>query len=241
MTNLSVNEMNEDTFVPKRPLYIAIEGPIGVGKTTLTNLLSEHLHARTVYEEFEENPFLRRFYEDRKSVAFQTQLFFLLCRFKQQQRLKQQDLFEQNIVSDYLFNKDRIFACINLDGDELMLYDRIFDIMSPRLTKPDLVVYLTAPLEVLFARIHKRGREYEQSIEPDYLSTLSLAYQQFFAHFDSVPVLKIDTSNIDIVSNLEDRAHVMEQVLLAVKENQNAGAAKEGSQSSQAVPLLSLT
>ncbi len=228
--------MSEDSLVSKRPMYIAMEGPIGVGKTTLTNLLAEHLHARTVYEQFEENPFLRRFYEDRKSVAFQTQLFFLLCRFKQQQSIRQQDLFEQNIVSDYLFNKDRIFACINLDGDELMLYDRIFDIMSPRLTRPDLVVYLTAPLEVLLSRIKKRGREYEQSIEPDYLSTLSTAYQQFFAHFDSVPVLKIDTTHIDIVSNLEDRASVMEQVLSAVRGNQSIGAAKEGAQVSANTP-----
>lgn len=204
--------------ISKRPVYIAIEGPIGVGKTTLTNLLAEALHARAVYEQFEENPFLRRFYEDRRSVAFQTQLFFLLCRFKQQQSLRQQDLFEQNIVSDYLFDKDRIFACLNLDGDELMLYDRIFDILSPRLAKPDLVIYLQAPLKVLQDRIIKRGREYEQSIDPNYLASLSEAYQGFFPHYNSSKVLTIDTTHIDIVGNLEDRAWVLEQVMSAISQ-----------------------
>jgi deoxyguanosine kinase len=204
------------SLVTTRPLYIAVEGPIGVGKTTLTNLLVEHFEARGVYEEFEENPFLAKFYENRRSVAFQTQIFFLLCRFKQQQSMRQQDLFHTTLVSDYLFAKDRIFACINLDDDELALYEKIFDLINPRVKKPDLVVYLTAPLEVLFQRISNRGREYERSIEPEYLTTLAATYHDFFLHYDEAPVLKVDTAGIDVVFNLEDRLELLDRVVASI-------------------------
>src|SRR5437764_1949135 len=139
--------------------YIVVEGPIGVGKTTLTRALSKRFGARSVFEIVEENPFLANFYQDRNKFAFQTQLFFLLSRFKQQQSIFQQDLFSQVTVSDYLFAKDRIFATLTLTPAELALYDRVFDELAVRVMKPDLVIYLRADLPVLLGRIKKRGRE----------------------------------------------------------------------------------
>src|SRR5438477_12589515 len=156
---------------PQNPhRYIAVEGPIGVGKTTLTRALAKRFSGRTIFEVVEENPFLASFYQDRNKFAFQTQLFFLLSRFKQQQELHQQDLFNQLTVSDYLFAKDRIFASITLDPNELSLYERIYQMLGPRVMKPDLVIYLQARLEVLLARIKKRGREFERKFDADYLA-----------------------------------------------------------------------
>ncbi|HEX8825267.1 MAG TPA: deoxynucleoside kinase, partial [Archangium sp.] len=142
--------------------YIVVEGPIGVGKTSLSNILAERFGARRIFERFEENPFLANFYEDRQKYAFQTQLFFLLSRFRQQEELVQQDLFNSVTVSDYLFAKDRIFACLTLDSHELALYDRVFEALSPRVNRPDLVIFLKARLDVLLYRIKKRGREFER-------------------------------------------------------------------------------
>jgi deoxyguanosine kinase len=152
--------------------YIVVEGPIGVGKTSLSNLLSERFRARRILEVVEENPFLSSFYTDRDKYAFQTQIFFLLSRFRQQQELFQQDLFNSVTVSDYLFAKDRIFACLTLDPNELSLYDRVFEALGPRVAKPDLVIYLQARLEVLLQRIKKRGREFERKFDPVYLEEL---------------------------------------------------------------------
>jgi deoxyguanosine kinase len=185
--------------------YIVVEGPIGVGKTSLSNLLAERFDARRVLEVFEENPFLSSFYSDRAKYAFQTQIFFLLSRFKQQQELFQQDLFSAVTVSDYLFAKDRIFACLTLDPNELALYDRVFEELGPRVVKPDLVIYLQARLEVLLHRIKKRGREYERKLDAGYLEELVHAYNDFFSHYKDTPLLVVNTSDIDFVSSEADR------------------------------------
>src|SRR5260221_1232572 len=189
--------------------YIVVEGPIGVGKTTLTRALSKRFGARSVFEIVEENPFLANFYQDRNKFAFQTQLFFLLSRFKQQQELFQQDLFSQVTVSDYLFAKDRIFASITLDPNELALYERIYETLGPPVMKPDLVIYLQARLEVLLARIKKRGREFERRFDPDYLAELSRTYNDFFHRYDETPLLIINTSDIDFVDSEEDLGELM--------------------------------
>ncbi len=192
--------------------YIVVEGPIGVGKSSLTNILSERFKARRVMEVVEENPFLSSFYGDRAKFAFQTQMFFLLSRFKQQQDLFQQDLFSSVTVSDYLFAKDRIFALLTLDKNELALYERVFEALSPRVTKPDLVVYLQARIDVLLARIKKRGREFERKFDPVYLEDLCKAYNDFFFHYTETPLLVVNTSDIDFVNNAEDLENLMNVV-----------------------------
>jgi deoxyadenosine/deoxycytidine kinase len=194
--------------------YIVVEGPIGVGKSSLTNIVAERFSARRVMEVVEENPFLASFYADRAKYAFQTQMFFLLSRFKQQQELFQQDLFASVTVSDYLFAKDRIFANLTLQTDELALYERVFDALQPRVTKPDLVIYLQARLDVLLARIKKRGREFERKFDPQYLEGLCKAYNDFFFHYVDTPLLVVNTSDIDFVNNpadLEDLLSVIRQ------------------------------
>ena len=187
-----------------RHRYIVVEGPIGVGKTSLTRALSKRFNARSVFELVEENPFLASFYQDRSKHAFQTQLFFLLSRFKQQQELFQQELFSQVTVSDYLFAKDRIFASITLDPNELALYERVYEHLGPRVMKPDLVIYLQARLDVLLARIRKRGREFERKFDPEYLAELARTYNDFFHRYDETPLLVINTSDIDFVESERD-------------------------------------
>jgi deoxyadenosine/deoxycytidine kinase len=178
--------------------YIAIEGPIGVGKTTLAKALAERLGGRLVLEAVEENPFLPGFYQDRKKHALQAQLFFLLSRFQQQQELFQQDLFNQVTVSDYVFAKDRIFASLTLDPNDLALYERIWQVLGARVVKPDLVVYLQARPDVLSARIRKRGRDFERQIAPEYLDAVSRAYGDFFFHYEETPLLVVNTSELDL-------------------------------------------
>jgi deoxyguanosine kinase len=195
--------------------YIAVEGPIGVGKTTLTKALARHFGGRTVYEVVEENPFLASFYQDRNKFAFQTQLFFLLSRFKQQQEIFQQDLFSQMTVSDYLFAKDRIFASITLDTHELSLYERVYEQIAPRVLKPDLVIYLQSRLEVLLARIKKRGRDFERKFDADYLAELSRAYNDFFHRYDDTPLLIINTSDIDFVESQADFGELLRAIASA--------------------------
>ncbi len=197
----------------ERARYIAVEGPIGVGKTSLVNALAKQHKARTIFEIVEENPFLSNFYGDRAKFAFQTQIFFLLSRFKQQQELFQQDLFNQVTVSDYLFAKDRIFASITLDPNELSLYHRVYDLMGPRVVKPDLVIYLQARMDVLLARIKKRGREFERKFDADYLQSVCTAYNDFFFHYTETPLLVVNTSDIDYVGNPTD----LENLLATVK------------------------
>lgn len=192
--------------------FIAIEGVIGAGKTTLATLIAERNGARPVLEQFEENPFLPKFYQDRKRYAFQTQLSFLASRFKQQEKMTNRDLFDQFVISDYIFEKDRIFARLNLDDDEMALYDTIYSIMTGISAKPDLVVYLQSTVERLMENIRNRGRDYEKHITPDYLKELSDAYNQFFYHYNKAPLIIINASNIDFVNNPEHLAYIEEQI-----------------------------
>lgn len=187
-----------------RPRYIAVEGPVGVGKTALATALAQHLSARLIEERPDENPFLRPFFQDRKKHAFQAQLFFLLSRFQQQQALFQQDLFSRSTVAEYLFARDRIFAALTLGQDELALYDRVYELLGPRVVRPDLVVYLQARTEVLLARIRRRGRDYERSIDAPWLDALAKAYNDFFFHWDETPLLVVNASDIDLEGSPED-------------------------------------
>lgn len=193
--------------------FIAIEGVIGVGKTTLTHLLAERLGGSVVLEAVDENPFLESFYSDRARYAFQTQLFFLLSRFRQQMGLVQRDLFSGAVVSDYLFQKDRIFASINLADDEMELYDQILPLLEKELPMPERVVYLRGDLSVVLDRIERRGRSFEKDIDPAYLETLREAYDYFFFHFDAAPVLVVNTDHLNVVENPEHADQLVERIL----------------------------
>lgn len=195
------------------PRYIGIEGVIGVGKTSLTKILAERFSGRAVHEPVVENPFLANFYEDQKAYAFQTQLYFLLTRYKQQEDLKQPGLFNPTTVCDYLFAKDKIFANLTLDRDELALYQQIYDTLDARLPSPDLVIYLQADIEILLDRIRKRGLEFEQGIDPDYLRNLSSLYNDFFFNYRESPLLVVQTSGIDFVNNDADREWLIREIL----------------------------
>ncbi|WP_018128528.1 deoxynucleoside kinase [Balneola vulgaris] len=192
--------------------FIAIEGVIGAGKTSLANLLAEKKNARVVLEEFEENPFLPKFYEDRERYAFQTQLAFLASRFKQQQNMMSQDLFSQLTISDYIFDKDRIFARLNLDDDEMALYDNIYGIMSGIAPQPDLVIFVQSSVERLMENITKRGRDYEKHITPEYLKELNDAYNHFFYHYTRSPLITINATEIDFVNNPDHLKYIEQQI-----------------------------
>ena len=192
--------------------YMAIEGPIGVGKTSLAKLLSEEFNARCILETPEENPFLSHFYRDRKKYAFQVQVFFLLTRFQQQQEIAQLDLFNQVTISDYLFDKDRIFALLNLDENELALYDKIFHLLEGRTSAPDLVLFLQARPEVLLQRIKSRNIPYEREIDLDYLKRLTEAYNHYFFHYTRSPLLVVNTSEIDFVKRREDLDQLLREI-----------------------------
>lgn len=196
--------------------YIVVEGVIGVGKTSLCQLLAQQLNSRLLLEVVEENPFLARFYEDPDRYAFQVQTFFLLSRFKQLQELDQQPLFERHTVADYLFDKDFIFASVNLAGPEWELYRGLYEQLKPRLTMPDLVVYLRAEPDLLLERISRRGREFERSIEPDYLRRLAVAYDEYFSRFQG-NLKVIEASEVDFVQNPDDRRSVIDQILEVAK------------------------
>jgi len=205
---------------PRGPTYVAIEGCIGVGKTTLTHLLADHLGGRTVLEVVEENPFLPEFYADPVAHAFKTQMFFLLSRFKQQEALAQRELFDGVAVADYLFAKDQIFAELTLADHELGLYDQVFRALQTKVKVPDLVIYLQAPLPVILRRIEKRGRAFEKDIDPAYLERLTNAYQRFFARYDASPLLIVDTEDLNFPERRED----LDAVLAAAAEVASGGA-----------------
>ncbi len=194
------------------PRYIAIEGPIGVGKSSLAELLAQRLQAQAVLEVTEENPFLKGFYQDMRRYAFQTQLYFLLSRYRQQQELLQFDLFRQRLVCDYLFARDRIFAYITLDDNELALYEKLHLLLEPRVPRPELVIYLQADVETLYKRITVRGRAYEREIPKDYLEDLVEAYNHFFFHYTETPLLVINTNDIDFVKRKEDLEDLVKQI-----------------------------
>lgn len=190
-----------------RPRYIAVEGPIGAGKSSLAEILADELSARIIRESPEENPFLGPFYKDPRRHAMSVQLFFLLQRYGQQAELSQGDLFARGgTVSDYLFAKDRLFASLNLSPDEMALYDRIYQMLKPRTVAPDLVVYLQARTDVLLERIRKRGRSEEKPIRAEYIEQVARAYAEFFFNYNEGPLLIVNASDIDFVGNAEDRA-----------------------------------
>lgn len=192
--------------------YIAIEGVIGAGKSALAKKIRDKLNAELVLEQFEANPFLEKFYSDRKRYAFQTQMFFLINRFKQQEELNQGNLFTEYIVSDYIFEKDRIFAYLNLSGEELKLYESIFPLLERNLTKPDLILYLQSSVDRLVYNIKKRGRKIERNITKNYIAELSEAYNNFFFRYNKTPLLIVNSTEIDFVHKEEDFNELFEQI-----------------------------
>ena len=191
---------------------IAIEGPIGVGKTSLANLMSKELSARLVREEFDENPFLPDFYKDPARFAFQTQLFFLLQRYRQQQELRQVNMFQKLLVTDYMFVKDRLFASLNLGEKEMQLYDTVANLLERNIIKPDLVIYLQADTDTLMKNIALRGREMETDITYEYIDALSQVYTEYFFRYQDTPLVIINTNNIDFVHNEDDLKEVIKYI-----------------------------
>ena len=196
----------------KKLYYVAIEGVIGVGKTSLAGLLEERLNAKLVLEKFDENPVLSDFYIDPERYAFQTQLFFLLSRYRQQQELRQINVFHNLIISDYMFVKDRLFASLNLDEKEMSLYDSIAKILEKNIINPDLVIYLQADTQRLMERIVMRDREFEKNMSPDYIEGLNQIYNEYFFRFQDCPLLIINTNDIDFVHNEEDLEEVISYI-----------------------------
>jgi len=194
----------------KIPYHIAVEGTIGVGKTSLAKILGERLEAKLILEEFEENPFLVDFYKDAERFAFQTQLFFLLSRYRQQQELQQTDLFTKALISDYMFIKDRLFAALNLNDKEMGLYNSIARILEKNVSSPDMVIFLQSDTDRLMLNIKKRGREYEKSIDWKYIDALNQIYNEFFFRYDKSPLLIINTNDIDFVQNKDDLEEIIE-------------------------------
>jgi deoxyadenosine/deoxycytidine kinase len=192
--------------------YIAVEGPIGVGKTSFAKLLANELDGVTLLEEADDNPFLQRFYRDIKKYAFQTQLFFLLSRYQQQKALTQQDLFQKTVISDYIFAKDKIFAYLNLDEDELGLYEQTFRLLDERIPKPDLVIYLCASRDVLLDRIDKRNNDFEKNIAREYVEKLIQAYNKYFFYYNDSALLVVDTTDIDFVNNPADLSNLIKEI-----------------------------
>ena len=194
--------------------YIAIEGPIGVGKTSLAKLLSKRLSAKLILEKFEDNPFLSEFYNDPTRFAFQTQLFFLLQRYQQQQDIRQVDMFHNLLISDYMFIKDRLFASLNLDDKEMNLYDSIANMMERNVINPDLIIYLQADTASLMKNIDKRGRNFESNISYEFINELNEIYTEYFFRYNDTPLVIINTNNIDFVHNPGD----LDQVIQYIKQ-----------------------
>ncbi|SVE63253.1 uncharacterized protein METZ01_LOCUS516107, partial [marine metagenome] len=189
-----------------------MEGPIGVGKTSLAQMLSRELGARLILEDFEDNPFLPDFYNDPERFAFQTQLFFLLQRYRQQQELRQVDMFQKLLVTDYMFVKDRLFASLNLNEKEMQLYDTVANLLERNVIKPDLVIYLQADTDLLMKNIAKRGRRMEKNITWEYIDTLNQVYTEYFFRYQETPLVIINTNNIDFVNNENDLQEVINYI-----------------------------
>ncbi len=190
---------------------IAVEGPIGVGKTSFVQLLAKRFEAHTVLEDVD-NPFLEKFYQDQQGAAFQAQLVFLLARYRQLQGLKQRDLFHQVTLMDYIFAKDKIFAYLNLDDSELLIYDKLYALLEEHLPKPDLVIFLQAETRALVERIRGRNRDYEREISEVYVNEVNKAYNYFFFHYNPTPLLVIDTTSIDFVHQERHLDELVEQI-----------------------------
>jgi len=192
--------------------YIGVEGPIGVGKTTVVELLAQRLEAATVLEAWSSNPFLQPFYDGRAGAAFQVEVFFLLARYRQQQDLLQRSLFTQATISDYVFEKSKLFAYLNLEDSELLIYEKLYALLAEGVRRPDLVVYLQAPTEVLLKRIRSRGRDEEKGISEEYLAELNRAYNHYFFHYTQTPLLVVNTADADFAKRAEDLDDLVKQV-----------------------------
>ncbi|MCH8928262.1 MAG: deoxynucleoside kinase [Candidatus Marinimicrobia bacterium] len=192
--------------------YIAVEGVIGVGKTSLCSLIGEQFSAKVVFEKFEDNPFLEDFYKDKERFAFQTQLYFLLSRYRQHQEMMQVELFHKLLVSDYMFVKDKIFANINLSDKELTLYNSVVTLLERDIPNPDLVIYLQSSTGRLMTNIKERGRYYEDLITTEYIQELNDAYNDFFLRYDRSPLLIVNATDIDFVNDKEDQENLMEKI-----------------------------
>jgi len=192
--------------------YIAIEGPIGVGKSTVVEQLAERLDATTVLEEWKDNPFLKGFYDGKPGATFQVELFFLLSRYRQQQELVQRQLFASFTLCDYVFEKSKLFAYLNLEDSELLIYEKLFALLSESVPRPDLVVYLQAPTEVLLRRIRARGRPEEQHLSEEYLAEVNRAYNHYFFHYAQTPLLVVNTADLDFVKHPADLDDLWKQV-----------------------------
>ena len=194
------------------PAYLVVEGPIGVGKTTLARRLASSFGSELLLEGAEDNPFLVRFYENPRDAAFATQMHFLMQRAEQLRGLRQADLFETTRIADFLFEKDRLFAQLTLTQEEFELYERVYNHLAPEVQPPDLVIYLQAPVNVLMERVRKRGIEAEQRIDAEYLQRLSDAYVEFFHHYDRAPLLIVNAAEIDLVSNDADYRQLLQRL-----------------------------
>ena len=192
--------------------HIALEGPIGVGKTSLVQILAQRFEGVMVLEDIS-NPFLPAFYEGRPGAAFQVQVYFLLSRFQQQREIRQMNLFQNLVLADYTFPKDRIFAYLNLGDDDLKVYEKLYPVLEQEVAKPDLVIYMQASVPVLIERITKRARDYETGIDPGYLERLSEAYSYFFFHYRETPLLVVNTDDIDFVKNPADLDALVQQII----------------------------
>jgi deoxyguanosine kinase len=201
--------MTQQTIEPR---FIAVEGAIGAGKTSLVSLLEQQYGARVILEENDSNPFIAKFYEDQETYSFQTQIFFLLSRYNQYMELAQRDLFNSVVVIDYLFQRDKIFAQLNLEDHEYRLYEQIFNLIGSKAPKPDLVIFLQASTDVLLERVSKRGRNYEAFMDPDYLDSVNKAFNNFFFYYSDTPLLVINTNEIDFVEKKCDLEELINKV-----------------------------
>jgi deoxyadenosine/deoxycytidine kinase len=192
--------------------YIAVEGPIGVGKTAVVERLADKMNATTHLESWGENPFLKDFYDGRAGADFQLELFFLLSRYKHQQELSQRRLFEDVAMTDYVFEKSKLFAYLNLDDRELMIFEKLYPLLAEGVPKPDLVVYLQAPTAVLMKRIRVRGRPEEARLSEEYLAEVNRAYNYFFFHYTQTPLLVVNTADVDFVKRPEDLDDLVKQI-----------------------------
>ncbi len=194
------------------PRLIAVEGAIGAGKTSLSKLLSETYGAKLALEKDDENPFISKFYDNRETLAFQTQVFFLLSRYAQYLELAQKDLFNSVILIDYLFQRDRVFATLNLKPHELNLYDQIFNMLKGKTPKPDLVIFLQASSNTLIKRVKKRGRDYEKTLDFEYLDSVNKAFNNFFFYYSDTPLLVVNTNEIDFVEKKGDLDQLINKI-----------------------------